>query len=164
MRSPVPGLVRSLKALDGILRKGEDFCLANSLDTRELLDARVAPTMKPLTHQIRLACDHAATAVARLSGRDAVTVDGAYETFGDLYASIAAAQVIIESLPTEDVGAFEQCTLRLALDDRTVVCTGYDYLMQYAIPNFYFSVTTAYIILRGKGVPLGKNDFLGPWA
>ena len=37
-----------------------------------------------------------------------------------------------------------------------------NYLQQFAMPNFFFFVTTAYNILRHRGVPLGKRDFLGP--
>lgn len=36
-----------------------------------------------------------------------------------------------------------------------------DYLLKFALPNFFFHVTTAYDILRHQGVPLGKMDFLG---
>jgi uncharacterized protein len=39
---------------------------------------------------------------------------------------------------------------------------GNDYLQQFALPNFFFFVTTAYNILRHRGVSLGKRDFLGP--
>jgi uncharacterized protein len=39
---------------------------------------------------------------------------------------------------------------------------GKDRLQQFALPNFFFFVTTAYNILRHRGVPLGKRDFLGP--
>jgi hypothetical protein len=34
------------------------------------------------------------------------------------------------------------------------------YLLHFAMPNFYFHVTTAYAILRHNGVPLSKPDFL----
>ena len=39
---------------------------------------------------------------------------------------------------------------------------GAAYLQQFALPNFYFFVTTTYNILRHRGVPIGKLDFLGP--
>ena len=35
------------------------------------------------------------------------------------------------------------------------------YLLSNAIPQFFFHVTTAYDILRHKGVQVGKRDFLG---
>jgi hypothetical protein len=39
--------------------------------------------------------------------------------------------------------------------------TGAEYLIQFALPNFYFHLTTAYAILRHSGVELGKRDFIG---
>ncbi|MBL8790566.1 MAG: DUF1993 family protein, partial [Rhizobiales bacterium] len=39
--------------------------------------------------------------------------------------------------------------------------TGQEYFNRYALPNFYFHITTAYNILRHNGVELGKGDFLG---
>ena len=35
------------------------------------------------------------------------------------------------------------------------------YLLGFALPNFYFHVTTAYDILRHNGVEIGKRDFIG---
>jgi hypothetical protein len=37
---------------------------------------------------------------------------------------------------------------------------GAQYLAGFALPNFFFHVTTAYAILRNAGVSLGKPDFL----
>ena len=39
--------------------------------------------------------------------------------------------------------------------------TGQGYLLNFALPNFYFHATTAYDILRHCGVEVGKRDFLG---
>jgi hypothetical protein len=35
------------------------------------------------------------------------------------------------------------------------------FLLSFSLPNFHFHATTAYDILRSKGVPLGKRDYLG---
>ena len=32
--------------------------------------------------------------------------------------------------------------------------------MHFALPNFYFHVTTAYALLRHNGVELGKSNYL----
>jgi len=42
-----------------------------------------------------------------------------------------------------------------------VSLTAEEYLTRFALPNFYFHVTTAYDILRHNGVALGKRDYLG---
>ena len=39
--------------------------------------------------------------------------------------------------------------------------TNVNFALSFSLPNFYFHATTAYDILRSKGVPLGKMDFLG---
>jgi len=39
--------------------------------------------------------------------------------------------------------------------------TAQRYLLQFALPNFFFHVTTAYDVLRHKGMPIGKMDYLG---
>ena len=38
--------------------------------------------------------------------------------------------------------------------------SGQDYLLNFAIPNFYFHCTTAYDILRHNGLEIGKRDFM----
>ena len=40
-------------------------------------------------------------------------------------------------------------------------CQGEAYLKHFALPNFFFHVTTTYALLRHNGVELGKIDFLG---
>jgi len=39
--------------------------------------------------------------------------------------------------------------------------TAPDYLSQFAVPNFFFHLVTAYSILRHNGVDLGKMDYIG---
>ena len=48
-----------------------------------------------------------------------------------------------------------------AIGDFKVPFTAEKFLMSFSLPNFYFHATTAYDILRSKGVPLGKRDFMG---
>ena len=38
---------------------------------------------------------------------------------------------------------------------------GQDYLLHFALPNFFFHMTTAYAILRHNGIQIGKRDFIG---
>mgnify|MGYP001797676521 CR=1 FL=1 len=39
--------------------------------------------------------------------------------------------------------------------------TGINFLLQYAVPNFWFHTTTGYAILRHCGIEMGKGDFIG---
>ena len=38
---------------------------------------------------------------------------------------------------------------------------GLPYVTGFVLPNFYFHMTAAYAILRHKGAPVGKMDYLG---
>ena len=51
--------------------------------------------------------------------------------------------------------------ITIPMRDRTLEMTGNEYLLNFALPNFYFHYTTAYAILRHNGVQVGKGDFLG---
>jgi hypothetical protein len=45
--------------------------------------------------------------------------------------------------------------------ERQADFTAENFLLSFSQPNFYFHATTAYAILRWKGVPLGKRDYTG---
>jgi hypothetical protein len=47
--------------------------------------------------------------------------------------------------------------------DRTATFDGRSYVIGYVLPNFYFHVTTAYDLLRHKGLEIGKADYIGPY-
>ncbi len=44
---------------------------------------------------------------------------------------------------------------------RSLELTGETLALNQAVPNLFFHLTTAYAILRSKGVPLGKKDYIG---
>jgi hypothetical protein len=69
----------------------------------------------------------------------------------------------INSIPPEKFADAERRPIVHELRTQTVKMPGFQYLQQFALPNFYFHVTTAYGILRQAGVPIGKLDFLGPY-
>lgn len=123
MNSPVLGLARSLSALGDILRKGEAFCADHALEPQALLEARMAPTMKPLTHQVRLACNAAAEVVARLGGGETATIEGPYETFDNLYESIERARAVITGVPAEAFDGADGYVVSIILDETEVTCS-----------------------------------------
>ena len=60
-----------------------------------------------------------------------------------------------------DVNAFEGKDVAFQFRDTKIPFTAEEFIQSFSLPNFYFHATTAYDILRSKGVPLGKRDFLG---
>jgi hypothetical protein len=152
----VPLFVKSLTNMRNWLDKA-----AEEKSESALLEARLAPDMRPLPAQYQMASDSAKNALARLTGTDAPSMPDTEQSFAELKDRCDRTIRYLESF---DAGALA------GSEDREVVITfpngmgyrfiGSEYLAGFALPNFYFHVTTAYAILRNAGVQLGKPDFL----
>jgi len=161
MQSPVPALAHSLRALDRILQKAEAHCEARRIDPSVLANDRLAPDMHPFRRQVGMACDHAKFAAARLSGLEAPRFEDTEQTFAELHERIARTLAFIESVPETAFEGSEGKTISLKAGPRELTFPAPVYLASFALPNFYFHMTTAYNILRHNGVELGKSDFMG---
>lgn len=156
----IPAFTRGLSALDKLLTKGEAHAAETGTSLQDLFDARIAPDMYPLSAQVQRASDASKLAVARLTGVPGPAYEDNEATFAELHARIAKTLAHLNSI---DPAAFEGAETRkveIKTPTTTLEWTGPDFLTQFALPNFYFHLTTAYGILRNAGVPLGKRDFL----
>jgi hypothetical protein len=134
---------------------------ATEKDEAALIEARLAPDMRPLPAQYQMASDSAKNALARLTGTDAPSMPDTETSFAELRDRCDRTVAYLKSF---DASALE------GSEGREVVIkfpngSGYrflgaEYLAGFALPNFFFHVTTAYAILRNAGVSLGKPDFL----
>jgi hypothetical protein len=149
-----------LRALAGVLNAAEQNAAERKIDPEVLLFARLAPDMYPLTRQVQIATDHAKGASSRLAGRDAPRFEDDEQTFDDLHARIGRTTDYLATFTTQDIAGSEEKTVELRLGGRQLSMPGLQYLLHFAMPNFYFHVTTAYDILRHNGVPLGKVTFI----
>ena len=152
----VPMFVNSLTNMRGWLDKA-----AQEKDESTLMDARLAPDMRPLPAQYQMASDSAKNALARLTGTEAPSIPDTEASFAELKDRCDRT---IEYVRGYDAQSLE------GSEDREVVIKfpnglgyrfrGAAYLTGFALPNFFFHATTAYAILRNAGVSLGKPDFL----
>jgi hypothetical protein len=156
-----PVYLTMLGNLSKWLDKAVAHAASRKFDPETLLMARLAPDMLPLLSQVQIACDSAKFGVARLAGVDAPTFDDSETTLAALQQRIGATVAYIKSVPREQVDGSEA---RLVTVPRRggepMQFTGEQYLLHFALPNFFFHVTTAYALLRHNGVDLGKSDFL----
>ncbi len=153
----VPVFARSLTDMAAWL----DKALAAGGDEVTLMQARLAPDMRPFPAQIQFASDSAKGAVARLTGQEARAMADTEASFAELRRRCQLTVDYVQSVPA---AAFD------GAEDREVLMkfpggmgyrwTGRDYLTGFALPNFFFHVTTAYALLRANGVQLGKPDYL----
>lgn len=157
----VPVFARALNNLSTILEKGRAFADEKGMPHSELLEARLIEDMDPLTAQIQRASDAAKLAVIRLAELAPAPMEDKEQSFDELQARIAATVALIEAAPADSMDGREDAEVELKTPRGTLHFTARDYLLGFALPNFFFHVTTAYALLRMKGVPLGKLDYLG---
>ena len=155
----VPVFTRALKALSGLLDKATAH--AGEAGADALLSNRLADDMHPLVKQVQIACDGPKLCIARLSGIEAPVHEDTETTIPELKARIAATLDYIASVPREAIDGQEDRDVVLKFPGGEWPFKGQAYVTGFALPNFFFHLTTAYGLLRGAGVPLGKRDFLG---
>ena len=155
-----PVFTARLKSLVHLLKIGEAEGTARGLSEEAVLGARLAPDMFDLKRQVQIATDHAKGAMARLAGIDVPSFPDTEQTFAELYARIDKTLAFVASVSASAVNGREETIVVLKLRQETMELKAVDYLQGFAIPNFYFHLTTAYDILRHLGMPVGKRDFL----
>lgn len=156
-----PVFRQGLKNLSGMLAKAEAHAGQQGIKPEELLEARLHPEMFSLTRQVQIACDHAKGGCARLAGVDVPVFADTETTIAELQLRISNTQAFINGLSATEFNGAEGRDIELKFPWATQHFKGSRYLTYWALPNFFFHVTTAYDILRHKGVALGKADFLG---
>jgi len=161
-QASAPRFVNTLKNLSAILDKAEAHAEAKKIQPTVLTQCRFFPDMFPMKRQVQVACDTAKGAVARLAGVEVPKHEDTEETFAELKARIAKTVDFIQSIKPAQIDGSEEKNIHLKLGPREIDYKGMQYLLGFALPNFYFHVAHAYAILRHNGVTLGKRDYLGP--
>ena len=157
----MPLFVRGFASLSDILKTAEAFAADKGIDAAELTGARLFEDMAPLPGQVQRASDSAKGCFVRLGQVENLVLADEEQTFADLQARIAATVGFLQSVPREAIDGREDADVVLKVPNVEIPFKGIGYVQGFVIPNFYFHVTTAYAILRHKGVPIGKRDYLG---
>lgn len=152
----VPQLVLALGNLDRWL----NLAAAHASGER-LLAARLAADQFALTRQVQIATDNAKLMVGRLAAREWPSHPDTETTFAELHARIASVTSYLGTFAREDFADAHERKITLPWMKPGQWMHGAEYLVEFALPNFYFHIVTAYSILRHEGVQLGKTDFLG---
>jgi hypothetical protein len=160
-QASVPVLRRMLNNLADILQKGAAHAEAKKIDPAVLLASRLYPDMFALARQVQTATDTAKACAARLAGKEIPKHEDNEATFPELVARVKKTVAFLDTFKPEQIDGTENKSITLKMRSGDLTFTGIAYLLHFALPNFYFHVTTTYDILRHNGVELGKIDFLG---
>ena len=159
----VPQLTKMLKNLQRWLDKAVEYAEKRSFEPQVLLAARLAPDQFPLLNHIQTACDGAKLTCARIAEKQAPVHEDTEKTLEEIRARIASCISYLETFTARDFEGAESRLVSLRFMPGKVMAAE-DYLVEFALPNFYFHLNHAYAILRHNGVPLGKIDYIGSLA
>ena len=156
-QASVPVFKQLLTALQGILEKAQ----AHS-ESESLLQASLFPDMFNFTRQVQIATDFAKGVSARLAGLDVPAFEDNESSFKELGARIEKTLQFIATIKPEQIDGSENNEIVTRPGTpKEKKFSGQSYLLSYGLPQFFFHVTTAYDILRSKGVEIGKRDYMG---
>lgn len=157
----VPVFKQILNSLLAIIDKAEAHATAKKVDPAVLLQSRLYPDMLALTRQFQIACDFAKGAVARLAGVDVPKYDDTEVTFADLKARIEKVIAFIDTFSADQIDGSDDRDITTSVGPNSRTFKGQTYLVNYALPQFFFHATTAFAILRHNGIEIGKKDYMG---
>lgn len=158
----IPSYRQILGAVSGLLGKAETFCAEKGIEPPELIQARLAPDMLPFAYQVKSTAVHSLGAIEGVrKGVFSPDMTPPPETFAALGERIAAALSALEAIEPAEIESFIGRDMRFEFGSRRIEFTAEEFLLSFSQPNFYFHASTAYDILRWKGLPIGKRDFLG---
>jgi len=153
-----------LTALKAILAQADAYAAAKSIEPDALLLARLYPDMFPLVKQVQIATDFARGVSARLADVEVPTYEGKEKSFADLDGLLAQTLGFLDSLKSSQFEGSETKAIVLRPGTpKEKKLSGQAYLVNYGLPQFFFHVTTAYLILRHNGLAVGKRDYMGAY-
>lgn len=156
----VPQFILTLKSLKNLLSKAKHHAQNKSIEETVILHTRLAPDQFALGKQIEIACDVARFCVARLTGVEAKQYQIELKNFDDYIKRVEETIHFMQQIESHQFQGYETRKVTYPWYPGHYL-DGHNYLVQHALPNFYFHVTTAYGILRFAGVDIGKADYLG---
>lgn len=155
----VPIFTKLLSGIDKWIDKATAFAEAKKFEVDTLAQARLAPDQYPFVRQIQALCDTAKFAAAKLTGKDPPKDPDTEKTIAEIRKRIRTVVDYLGTFKREDFdGAEERPCSHAWMGGKSL--RGDDYLIHFALPNFYFHLVTAYDILRHNGVDVGKMDYL----
>jgi hypothetical protein len=157
----IPNFLQLLGSLRGVLDKGLDHAKATGVDPNTLVKARLVDDMFPLGLQIQRVSDHSRGALEDVSKGAFTMPRHDMSDYTGLQRLLADAEAAVRGWTRDAVNMLEGREVIFDTGSRRTSHTAEAFLFSFSLPNFYFHGVTAYDILRSKGVPIGKRDYLG---
>jgi hypothetical protein len=158
----VAAYLQTLGAASRFLERGLTHCREHKLDPEEIVETRLFADMLPFRFQIQSIVHHSVGTIAAL--KHGTFHPAGYDEGQDYQSLQTLLQEALEKLQKEtpeEISAREGAEVVFQIGDRQLGFAAEDFVLSFSLPNFHFHATTAYDILRSRGVPLGKRDYMG---
>jgi hypothetical protein len=158
----IPSFQQILGAVSGLLDKAETFCAEKGIAPAEFIQARFSADMNAFAYQVKSTAVHSLGAIEGVrKGVFSPDTTVPPEAFAALKARIAETLAALEKIESKEIDGFIGRDVRFAFGSNYRDYTAENFLLSFSLPNFYFHATTTYDLLRWKGMPIGKRDFMG---
>ncbi|MGL6043088.1 MAG: DUF1993 domain-containing protein [Sandaracinobacteroides sp.] len=158
----VPNFRQQIGALIALIDKAQGWAAEKGIPEAEVIGHCLAPDMLPLPFQIKSVAGHSMGAIEGVrAGSYSPDLNPAPTDFAGLKGLLADADAGLAALDPAELEGFIGRDMLFQMRDLKMPFTAETFLFSFSQPNFYFHAATAYDILRNKGLPLGKRDFLG---
>lgn len=159
----VGNYLQTLNAVSGFLGRGLSHCQDNGIDPNEVVEARLYGDMLPFRFQIVSVCHHSLNAIKAVKAGEMGPPGAVGELdYAGLQKLVEDTIAELKAMNADEVNALAGKDVAFALGSMKLPFTAENFILSFSLPNFHFHATTAYDILRSKGVPLGKRDYMGP--
>jgi hypothetical protein len=158
----VTSFLQTVGGVVGFLDRGLAHCAENNIDPEEIVETRLYPDMLPFKFQILSVAHHSIGAIEGVKkGLFSPDTNMPALSYTDLQKVAADARDALQKLTPDEVNGLEGKDVIFQFRDFKLPFVAEGFLMSFSTPNLHFHATTAYDILRSKGVPLGKRDYMG---
>ena len=158
----VANYLQTLGAVAGFLEKGLAHFTANGVDLDGVVETRLVPDMLPFRFQLQSVAHHSLGAIEGVkNGLFQPPPQAPAYDYRGLQQLVGEAREALQKVTPAEVNGLEGKDVLFQIRDFRMPFTAEGFLLSFSLPNFYFHATTAYDILRMKGVPIGKRDYMG---
>lgn len=145
-----------------LVARAEEHCAAQGIAAEAITGARLAEDMWDFAKQVFECGHHSARAIEGVrAGVFRPETDPAPHDFASLHRQVADSLALLEAVEPAEIEAMAGRDMRFEFGARRMDFTAEDFLLSFSLPNFHFHATTAFGILRSRGLPIGKGDYLG---
>ncbi len=149
---------KGLGTLAHILDQGAAFAASKGVSADDMLEWRLIDDMNPLRFQAYVVINFSKQWTARAAGVEVPADIPADLDFAGIKAAIADAQAYLKGFKAEQFAGRDAAPITVKLGEMEPTLPAGQWLSGFATTNFYFHLSTAYGILRSRGVQIGKRD------